>query len=65
MQAAVLAGLLVGVNKVSKFDKAVAANWETDVLFNPSFAALQTGPVFTFAGVQLTIDPQTAIIGEE
>ncbi len=61
MQPAVLAGAIVGVNKVAKFPAAAAAGWPLPLLLNPSFEALRTAA----AGPPLTVEPALAITGDE
>jgi hypothetical protein len=61
MQPAVLAGAIVGVNKVAKFPAGAAAGWPLPLLLNPSFEALREAP----AGPPLRVEPALAITGEE
>ncbi len=61
MQPAVLAGALVGVNKVAKFPAAAAADWTLPLLLNPRFEALRAA----VPGPALPVAPETAITGEE
>lgn len=65
MQAAIKANVLVGINKVAKFDKAVAPTWESPALLNPPFGALQASERFRFSKYTLVIDPASAVTGEE
>lgn len=53
MQTAVMRGRLVGVNKVGKFSRAVAATWSQPVLLNPDAAILDTNDVI-FVPVDVT-----------
>ena len=61
MQPAVLAGAIVGVNKVAKFPVEAAAAWPLGVLLNPSFDELRGAT----AGPPLAVEPEQAITGEE
>jgi len=65
MQPAVTGGVLQGINKVGKFEKHAAAKWSADVLINPAFETLRTSSQFTFKGVQMDVDPASAVSGEE
>lgn len=65
MQPAVKSGTLKGINKIAKFDKAVALGWGVDTLLNPAFDALQASPAYRFDGLALAVDPALAITGEE
>jgi ubiquinone/menaquinone biosynthesis C-methylase UbiE len=65
MQPAVTSGLLKGVNKVAKFDKAAALQWAADVLLNPPFEKLRKSGQHVFAGAWLAVDPARAAAGEE
>ena len=65
MQAAVMANYLHGINKVAKFDKAVALAWSADILLNPPFEALSTSDRFAAKGVMLDVVPSSAVTGEE
>ncbi len=65
MQAAVLAGLLKGVNKVGKFERTVASRWAADVVLNPPFEALRSSAGYAFKDVTLPVDPTSAVTGEE
>jgi hypothetical protein len=61
MQSAVLAGVIKGVNKVGKFSAEAARAWALPVTLNPDFdlvRRLEPGPT-------LSVDPATAITGEE
>jgi hypothetical protein len=64
-QPAVLAGKLIGVNKMIKFPRAATETWQLPLLINPLFANLNLA-TFVFTGfAHLAIDPRTAITGEE
>ncbi len=65
MQPAVTGGVLHGINKVAKFEKSRAARWSADALINPQFEILRNSPRFTFKGVQMDVDPASAVSGEE
>ncbi len=65
MQPAVVAGVLIGINKVAKFDKATATHWDFPILVNPSLDALRDSSYYALPGPLIGIDPQTAITGEE
>jgi ubiquinone/menaquinone biosynthesis C-methylase UbiE len=65
MQAAVTANVLVGINKVAKFDKQVAPTWGTPALLNPPFESLRNAPHVAFSNRMLGVDPSTAVTGEE
>jgi ubiquinone/menaquinone biosynthesis C-methylase UbiE len=65
MQAAVTANALIGINKVAKYDKAVASGWAADLLLNPSFEVLRNSPQFKFNGIMMDVDPNRAVVGEE
>jgi ubiquinone/menaquinone biosynthesis C-methylase UbiE len=65
MQPAVTANLLIGVNKVAKFDKSRALTWGGRALLNPPFEALLGSSAFRFAGRTLNVDPTSAVTGEE
>lgn len=65
MQPAVTSGVLHGINKVAKFDIGVAVRWSADVLINPHFESLRASSHFAFNGVQIDVDPASAISGEE
>lgn len=65
MQPAVKAGLIKGINKIAKFDKAQIATWGIDLILNPTPAILLGGDRFVFEGKALEIDPASAIVGEE
>jgi ubiquinone/menaquinone biosynthesis C-methylase UbiE len=60
MQPAVIAGQIVGVTKVAKFDRKIAEMWDFPIRLNPALETLQ-GAQVTFIGV----DPNHAITGEE
>lgn len=64
MQPAVMSGLLVGINKVAKFDKARALEWRTEVLLNPDFEMLRAAD-YDFGAARLEIDLKSAVTGEE
>jgi hypothetical protein len=59
MQPAVLEGKIQDVNKVGKFRKSVALNWELPVLLNPSPSVLNNGILW------LEVDPSTAEASDE
>jgi hypothetical protein len=61
MQPAVLAGALVGVNKVAKFPASAAEDWPLPLLLNPRFEDLSTAK----PGPPLAVEPALAITGEE
>ena len=61
MQPAVLAGVLVGVNKVAKFPASAAADWPLPLLLNPGFDDLRGAA----AGPPLAVAPEAALTGEE
>lgn len=61
MQPAVLAGELVGVNKVAKFPASAAAGWPLPFRLNPSFDELRG----VSAGPPLAVAPEQAITGDE
>lgn len=61
MQPAVLAGELVGVNKVAKFPASAAAGWPLPYLLNPTFDDLRGAA----AGPPLAVAPEQAITGDE
>jgi ubiquinone/menaquinone biosynthesis C-methylase UbiE len=65
MQPAVTSGVLKGVNKVARFDKAAAPQWAADVLLNPPFERLRESGQYAFAGAWLAVDPARAVAGEE
>jgi hypothetical protein len=60
-------GLLRGlsINKIAKFDKALAPGWGVDILLNPSPGKLQTSRRHAFRGVMLPVDPDRAVTSEE
>ncbi|PJF22447.1 MAG: hypothetical protein CUN56_05915 [Phototrophicales bacterium] len=58
MQPAVLAGKIVNVNKVAKFDKAL--NWELPVLLNPTLNDIEHEQI-----VLIDIDPDLAELPDE
>ena len=61
MQAAILAGRIAGVNKVAKFRAEVAQSWELLLILNPVFDDVRSVPL----GPAYSVDPQTAVTGEE
>jgi hypothetical protein len=61
MQPAILAGAIIGVNKVAKFPAASAAAWPLTPLLNARFEELRTAA----PGPPLPIAPDLAITGEE
>jgi hypothetical protein len=61
MQPAVLAGALVGVNKVAKFPASAADDWPLPLLLNPRFEDLSAAK----PGPPLAVEPALAITGEE
>lgn len=65
MQAAIKAGVLLGVNKIGKFDKRVAQAWQIAFLLNPLFDDLQRTGRFEREGAPLMLDPRSAVTGEE
>jgi len=65
MQPAVTSGLLIGINKVAKFDKAVAPRWSSDALLNPPFDVLRLSGRYSFNGTTLPVDPTSAVTGDE
>jgi ubiquinone/menaquinone biosynthesis C-methylase UbiE len=65
MQPAVTSGVLKGVNKVARFDKAAAPQWAAGVLLNPPFERLRKSGQYAFAGAWLAVDPARAVAGEE
>jgi hypothetical protein len=65
MQSAVTTGYLHGINKVAKFDKAVAPRWSAEMLLNPPFEALHASKLYGVKGVTLDVDPASAVTGEE
>ncbi|MEO1165606.1 MAG: hypothetical protein AAFV98_17605 [Chloroflexota bacterium] len=60
MQPAVVEGIVKDVNKVGKFTKAVAQNWEYPVLLNPTLDSIRADEVML-----LDIDPDTAEAPDE
>lgn len=60
MQAAVMQGFVDGINKMGKFSKAVANNWQYPVLLNPTLDSVKSYPI-----QWITIDPNTAEAPEE
>jgi hypothetical protein len=66
MQAAVLAGVLPGINKIGKFPTAAARDWSFHLVVNPSFEAWRSavGAAQTALRWQ-TVDPHAAVQGEE
>jgi hypothetical protein len=60
MRAAVLAGTIKDVNKVGKFSKGVAANWDFPLLLNPTLEQVQ-GQKITL----ISIDPSTSEASDE
>lgn len=65
MQPAVIAGVLIGINKVAKFDRSVAARWDFPIVLNPTLDALRESSRYKLPGALIGIDPQTAVTGEE
>jgi len=59
MQAAIKAGSFSGVNKIGKFHKRAAQEWQIAFLLNPTFNASQR------EGAPLMLDPRDAVTGEE
>jgi hypothetical protein len=59
MQAAIKAGSFSGVNKIGKFHKRAAQEWQVAFLLNPTFNASQR------EGAPLMLDPRDAVTGEE
>ncbi len=65
MQSAVRQNVIVGINKVAKFDHATAARWDFPLLINPPLTALQTSARYAIPGPLIGVDPNVAITGEE
>src|SRR5579859_1236147 len=65
MQPAVIANVLVGVTRIAKFERRVAAQWAFPTLLNPVFEALHRAEYYTLPGPWLPIDPKSAITGDE
>ncbi len=65
MQAAIMENRLSGINKVAKFDKTVAAQWDFPTLINPSLDMLSESSRYTLPGPLIGVDPATAITGDE
>ncbi len=61
MQAAILARMITGVNKVAKFKAEVAQSWELPMILNPAFDNVRSVPL----GPAYHVDPQMAVMGEE
>jgi len=61
MQLAILNKMIIGVNKVAKFRAEVAQRWELPVILNPTFEDVCSVPL----GPAYSVDPQTAVTGEE
>jgi SAM-dependent methyltransferase len=59
MQAAIKAGVFSGVNKIGKFHKRAAQEWQIAFLLNPTFDASQR------EGAPFVLDPRDAVTGEE
>jgi hypothetical protein len=66
MQSAITSGLFKGINinKVGKFDKAIAPQWASDVLLNPPFEMFRMTDRYAF-GATLPVDPASSVSGEE
>lgn len=60
MQPAVLAGIITDVNKVGKFSRSTAADWDFDVILNPTLESVATKNLTT-----VDIDPATAEAPDE
>jgi SAM-dependent methyltransferase len=60
LQPAVLAGAIVGVNKVAKFTRAAAQAWAFQVVLDPTPDILDHAALSAFS-----IDPASAVTGEE
>ena len=65
MQPAVTSAVLIGVTRIAKFDKAIAARWSFPVLLNPDFEALRALDRFELPSAWLPIDPADAQLGDE
>jgi SAM-dependent methyltransferase len=65
MQPAVTSAAIQDIHKVAKFDKSIAAKWAVDVLLNPSFEVLKSSKDYLLTGLWLSLDPDTAVTGEE
>ena len=65
MQFAVRNNLIIGINKVAKFENAAAARWDFPVLLNPSLDAIQNSARFTLPGPLIAVDSNTAVGSEE
>jgi ubiquinone/menaquinone biosynthesis C-methylase UbiE len=63
MQGAVLDGHIQNINKIAKFNKHVASQWDFPVLLNPTLAAFKE---FTASSVRfVSIDPESAEAPDE
>jgi SAM-dependent methyltransferase len=65
MQQAVTHGRLPGINKVARFPVSVAERWPFNVLLNPPFQAVLESAEFRFSTDTLSVDPHSAVTGEE
>ena len=65
MRPAVTANVLIGVTRIARFDKTIAAHWSFPVLLNPTFELLRRVTRYDFPGVWLPIDPADAQSGGE
>ncbi len=66
MQPAVRDGMIVGINKIAKFERAaVVDKWNFSILVNPTLAAVQESARFSMSGTLIAVDPAAAITGEE
>ncbi|MBI5927687.1 MAG: methyltransferase domain-containing protein [Chloroflexi bacterium] len=63
MQTAVLAGAIQDINKIAKFNKAVAAEWPFAVWLNPTLEQVQAE--YRLRGEFIAIDPTTAETPDE
>jgi len=61
MQAAVLAGVLTGVNKVGKFSQQTAASWDFPLVLDPELDAVRDA----LPGVLVALDPAHAEAADE
>ena len=60
MQTAVLEGIIRDINKVGKFSKATAHNWDWDIILNPTPESVRREQITT-----VDIDPATAEAPDE
>lgn len=63
MQAAVLNGTLIGINKIAKFSKVTATTWPFAVLLNPTLEAVQAN--YRLSAHFIPIDRNSAETGDE